>query len=325
MYLMSRELLLLRHGKSDWSSTADDFSRPLKDRGKRGAQRMGAHLHRQGLLPDYVLSSPAERALNTAEKAVKAMGLQANAVHTDDRVYAAGLITLQKVLADCPKTAKRVLLVGHNPGLEDLLIHLANKDIRIPADGKLMPTATLARLKLPDNWKKLKLGCGQLVSITRPDALPKQFPFPAPDGKEARQRPAYYYRQSSVIPYRLHEGEPQILIVSSSKNKHWVVPKGIHDPGLSAQASAAKEAWEEAGVEGRVHAKAIGRYQYEKWGATCTVEVYPMEVNKLLSESQWQEHHRGRKWVSAVQAAKLLGQDALRPMVLNLASRLLEK
>jgi phosphohistidine phosphatase len=322
---MSRELMLLRHGKSDWNSTANDFNRPLKDRGKRSAQRMGVYLHKNDLLPDYVISSPAERARNTAEKTIKSMGRRADQVHTDDRIYAAGLIALLKVLADCPKSAKRVLLVGHNPGMEDLLIHLAGKDMPMPDDGKLMPTATLAHLKLPDNWKKLKRGSAQLLSITRPATLPKKFPYPSPNGKQSRERPGYYYTQSAVIPYRVSDGEPEILIVSSSGKKHWVVPKGIHDPGLSAQESAAKEAWEEAGVEGKVHNKPIGCYQYEKWGATCTVEVYPMQISKMLPESQWEERHRGRKWVSAAQASKLLKQDALRAMVLSLASQLLEK
>ena len=66
---MTRELLILRHGKSDWEAGTDDFHRPLKDRGKRGAQRVGVWLLQQGLLPDHVVSSPAERAIVTAEKA----------------------------------------------------------------------------------------------------------------------------------------------------------------------------------------------------------------------------------------------------------------
>ncbi|HBJ28222.1 histidine phosphatase family protein, partial [Cobetia sp.] len=72
---MRRELLLMRHGKSDWSVAADDFHRPLKERGKRGAQRMGAWLAQEALVPDAILSSPALRARATAEKCVKSMGL----------------------------------------------------------------------------------------------------------------------------------------------------------------------------------------------------------------------------------------------------------
>jgi phosphohistidine phosphatase len=145
------------------------------------------------------------------------------------------------------------------------------------------------------------------------------------DDPERRDRPAYYYTQSSVIPYRLRDGKPEILIISSSKQKHWVVPKGIKDPGLSAQDSAAKEAWEEAGVEGRVVESAIGNYAYEKWGATCTVDVYPMEVTRMLPEKEWEERHRGREWVSPEQAQQRLRQDELKPMISALVTVLREQ
>lgn len=316
---MTRELLILRHGKSDWEAGAADFNRPLKDRGKRGAQRMGVWLLQQGLQPDRVVSSPAERALVTAEKACKAMGIGAKGIVRDRRVYDAGPGELLRVLADCPEQAQRVMLVGHNPGLEQLLVFLADETIPLPEDGKLLPTATLARLQMPEDWRDLQPGCARLVSITRPVGLPKKFPFPDADGKEFRDRPAYYYRQSSVIPYRRVDGRTEILVVSSSKKKHWVVPKGIHDPGLSAQDSAAKEAREEAGVEGRVADDPIGSYRYEKWGAECTVEVFPMEVTRVIPEQEWEERHRGRHWVSPEQAMQRLKQPQLKPMVRELA------
>jgi phosphohistidine phosphatase len=66
---MTRELLLLRHGKSDWSTGVDDYHRPLKDRGKRDAQRIGVWLAQQKMIPDLIVTSSAERALVTAQKA----------------------------------------------------------------------------------------------------------------------------------------------------------------------------------------------------------------------------------------------------------------
>ena len=95
---MSRELLILRHGKSDWDVDVDDYHRPLLERGKRGAQQMGVWLLQQNLLPDHVVSSPAERAIATAEKAVKAMGLGASVITRDERIYAAGLGSLMDVV-----------------------------------------------------------------------------------------------------------------------------------------------------------------------------------------------------------------------------------
>jgi len=319
---MTRELMILRHGKSDWDAGTDDFHRPLKDRGKRGAQRVGAWLRLQGLAPDYVISSPAERASVTAEKACKAMGMNAAAIQRERAVYEASTGELLQVLADAPDSAQRVMLVGHNPGLEELLVYLARESIAYPADGKLLPTATLARLAMPDSWQGLHAGSGALLSITRPAELPKKFPYPFPDGPERRDRPAYYYTQSSVIPYRLQDGRPEILIISSSQRKHWVVPKGIKDPGLTPQESAAKEAWEEAGVEGRVGYDALGSYRCEKWGASCTVEVFPMEVTRLIPEHEWEERHRGREWVTPEVAQKRLRQAELKPLLAALVSRL---
>jgi phosphohistidine phosphatase len=319
---MTRELLILRHGKSDWGAGTDDFHRPLKDRGKRAAQRVGTWLLQQGLLPDHVVSSPAERALVTAEKAVKAMGMNARAIQLEPAIYEGTTGELLQVLAGCPDSAQRVMLVGHNPGLEELLIYLVQESIAYPADGKLLPTATLARMAIPDGWQGLHAGSAELLSVTRPGELPKKFPFPFPDGPERRDRPAYYYTQSSVIPYRLQDGRPEILIISSSQRKHWVVPKGIKEPGLTPQESAAREAWEEAGIEGRVAEDALGSYRCEKWGAVCTVEVYPMEVERLVPEEEWEERHRGREWVAPELARRRLRQAELKPLITALVSRL---
>ncbi|MES9813831.1 MAG: histidine phosphatase family protein [Candidatus Thiodiazotropha sp.] len=319
---MTRELMLLRHGKSDWSQQLEDFKRPLKDRGKRGAQRMGVWLLQQQLQPDYVISSPAERAIVTAQKTVKAMGGDADAIVQDRRIYAANVGELLRVLSDVPPDSKRVMLVGHNPGLEMLTEYLHGERIPLPSDGKLIPTATLAHIEMPDDWIDLKAGDGELLSIVRPSSLDKKFPFPDEHGTEMRDRPAYYYKQSSVIPYRIEGGEVEILVVMSSKRKHWVLPKGISEPALSQQDSAAKEALEEAGVEGEVAEEPIGAYSYEKWGAECTVSVYPMQVTRELSEDEWEEHHRGREWLAPKQAMKRVKQAELKPMIQALFKQL---
>jgi phosphohistidine phosphatase len=141
------------------------------------------------------------------------------------------------------------------------------------------------------------------------------------EGREKRDRPAYYYNQSSVIPYRMNDGKVEVLIVRSSKNKHWVVPKGIHEPGLTATESAAREAKEEAGVEGKVHKKRIGRYRYIKWGATCIVDVHAMKVEYEIPEIEWEESHRTRQWVIASKAAEMVRQEELRPMIISLSQQ----
>lgn len=168
---MSRELWLLRHGKSDRNTGIDDFDRTLNKRGKRAAQRIGNGLHQQRLIPDWMVSSPAKRALATAKIVNEALAAEGLSIARDKRLYQEGFERLKNVLAECPAEAKRVLLVGHNPDLEDLLINLVGA-ANLPDVDKLLPTAGLVRLVMPDDWSRLDPGCARLLSITCPKSLP---------------------------------------------------------------------------------------------------------------------------------------------------------
>lgn len=168
---MSRTLILLRHGKSDWSTDADDFDRPLKKRGKNASIQVGEWLSANKRAPDFVVSSPAKRAMQTAEIACEAMGTKKKDIYSRKHIYLATPEELLYVLEDCPEQAQRVMLVGHNPGLEELLYYLANGSLTIPEDGKLMPTATLAILDMPDTWKHLQSGSAKLELLIRPREL----------------------------------------------------------------------------------------------------------------------------------------------------------
>lgn len=168
---MSRELLILRHAKSDWTLGENDFDRSLNKRGKNAAKRIGRWLDDEVIKPDYIISSPAKRALKTAQKVCTAFDYDFEEVYFDPRIYEADALILLAVLADCPNQAQRVLLIGHNPGLEDLIMYLAWR-VPIAEDGKLLATATLARLIMPEDWLQLELHCAKLISITRAAALP---------------------------------------------------------------------------------------------------------------------------------------------------------
>ena len=316
---MKRELLLLRHGKASKNIVTDDFSRELKDKGKRHAQRIGIWLAQNDLLPDQVLSSPAERARVTAEKCCKAMNMNAADIIYDAQIYQAGIEQLLEAIASSPDDHGRILLVGHNPGLEQLVRFLTAS----PPDEASMSTTSLAHLMVDTTWDQLGEGTAQLFSMTHSTDLPKGFPFPAVHSDERRDRPAYYYTQSSVIPYRTNSGKIEILLARSSKGKHWVVPKGIAEPGLSLQESAAEEAREEAGAIGEIDQQALGSYDCTKWGATCNVTVYSMRVDHLLPKDQWEESHRGRRWVALTDALTRVKESALQPMILDLEKRLL--
>ena len=167
---MSKELCLLRHGKSDRDLAVDDFDRPLKKRGKTAVQRMGEWMQQQHILPDYLVSSPAKRAISTANIAHKALAVEGLDIMQDKRMYQSGLEAIKSVLAECPNNAARVLLVGHNPDLEDLLIYLVGAS-RLPETNKLLPTSSLVRLKMPEDWSTLEPGCAQLLSITYAKSL----------------------------------------------------------------------------------------------------------------------------------------------------------
>ncbi|MEJ2552597.1 MAG: histidine phosphatase family protein [Gammaproteobacteria bacterium] len=167
-----RALLLLRHAKSDWESGADDdFARPLAKRGRKAAERMGAWMRRHELVPGYIVSSSAARARETVQILCGALRLDATPVVYDDRLYLADRDELLGVLRDCPRDAESVMLVGHNPGLEELLMYLCGSDVPVAANGKLLPTAALARITLPDNWRSLKRESGRIIAVTRPKEL----------------------------------------------------------------------------------------------------------------------------------------------------------
>ena len=138
---MKRKLLLvLRHGKSDWTTGLEDFHRPLVGRGRKGARKMGAWIRHLDLIPDAVLSSPAARARATTEAACKTLGIPLDNVIWDERLYEAPGTQVLSVLAEAPKKAKRLLLVGHNPGLEEL-IHLLVGE----TPGRAAPTCSPSR------------------------------------------------------------------------------------------------------------------------------------------------------------------------------------
>ena len=165
---MSRTLILLRHGKSDWSTGEDDFDRPLKKRGKNASKLVGKWLTTNQRTPDFVITSPAKRALQTAEISCDAMDINKDNIYKRKHIYLATPEELLYVLEDCPREAKRVMLVGHNPGLEELLYYLVNGRITIPEDGKILPTATLAILDMPDSWGNLENGSADLEFLIRP-------------------------------------------------------------------------------------------------------------------------------------------------------------
>lgn len=162
---MTRELWLLRHGKSLQTLEMDDFDRPLKKRGELAALRIGQWLKQEQLIPDYMVSSPANRAISTATGVYKAMLLSEPNIVNDKRLYMQGINPIKTLLAEIPAQSSRVLLVGHNPDFEELIGFLIGSQ-NLPLVDKLLPTAAMARLTMPDDWSQLSTECARLLSIT---------------------------------------------------------------------------------------------------------------------------------------------------------------
>ena len=160
-----KTLLLLRHAKSSWKDTGlDDFDRPLNGRGQKAAPQMGKFLRKQKVQPELVLSSPAERARQTTALVMEAARLAAP-LRYDERIYEASARQLLEVVSQIEEDAQVVLLVGHNPGLEQLLELLTGAR-------EAMPTAALAQISLDvDKWSKVREQSGRLERLVKPKEL----------------------------------------------------------------------------------------------------------------------------------------------------------
>ena len=133
--------------------------------------------------------------------------------------------------------------------------------------------------------------------------------------------PDWIYRQSAVLPYRRRDGDPEVLLITSRGGRRWVLPKGIVEPGMTAPASAAKEAREEAGIEGAVSDRSLGRFRQKKWGGTCRIEVFPMRVTAELDD--WPEAAiRRREWLPLSAAVERIEDGKLRRILQGLPARL---
>ncbi len=154
-------LSLVRHAKAERpEGYPNDFARPLTARGHKDALRLGALLREFEPKADCILSSPAARAAQTADHLAAALGLE-QAVTWESAVYLAEPDTLLELLRRAPEDAEHVVLIGHNPGLEELAAGLCSG----AADNSVLTliTATLAYFELDiARWNQLRWGAGQL-------------------------------------------------------------------------------------------------------------------------------------------------------------------
>ena len=162
-----KTLLIMRHAKSSNKDTdITDHERPLNKRGKLAAPRIGRLLKEEGLKPDFILSSSAKRARMTADAVADQCGYEGE-IRVSTDLYDTGPGAFFRVFQSLPEEAQRVLVIGHNPGLEELLEALTKQV-------KNLPTASIVQVDLPiQSWREISEDTqGELIYIWKPRELP---------------------------------------------------------------------------------------------------------------------------------------------------------
>ena len=169
-----KTLILLRHAKSACGdSDARDFDRPLSPKGRVAARTIGRELRARGVGFDAVMASPALRVVETVADVGEGYGSRIRPVY-DERLYLASAAVLLEVIRGIDDRADRLLLIGHNPGLERLAMLLTRDGgnaLRREVEAKY-PTATVAEIRLPvERWSDVEPASGCLESFIRPRDL----------------------------------------------------------------------------------------------------------------------------------------------------------
>jgi phosphohistidine phosphatase len=160
-----KTLLLMRHAKSSWDNAeTSDFERPLNEIGLKTAPFMGSIIYQNGLQPELIISSPAKRAKQTAVL-IKAVAEISAKIEYRDELYGARPTAFLEVTSGIVNKYDSVLLIGHNPELENFI----NK---LTGENQSMRTASIAVIKLNvGKWSEISVGCGKLELVLRPADL----------------------------------------------------------------------------------------------------------------------------------------------------------
>ncbi len=168
-----RRLLILRHAKSDWPSGLTDLQRPLAPRGRIAAPLMGKYLRAEMLIPDLAIVSAALRTVETWDLAAPELGEDVPRL-IENRIYEAPYETLLDVIRAVPDNVRTVLLVGHNPGSEELAEAMTGFGDRFAAQRmqRKYPTCGLAVLDFDvESWADLSERSGRLDRFVTPASL----------------------------------------------------------------------------------------------------------------------------------------------------------
>ncbi|MDX5338000.1 MAG: histidine phosphatase family protein [Cyclobacteriaceae bacterium] len=132
-----KKIILVRHGKSSWDSPfLSDHDRPLAERGLRDAPRMAKRLRKKGLIPEVILTSTAKRALHTAQLTQEELDISPKCIHPIPELYHSSPNTILKFLRMQNDNHQLIFVVGHNPGMNDLIGDLGGNLDNLPTSGQ---------------------------------------------------------------------------------------------------------------------------------------------------------------------------------------------
>jgi len=162
-----KTIYLLRHAKSDWKDEGImDIDRPLNKRGLLNAPMMGIYYRKLNIKPQFIISSPAKRALTTAHIIAKELDYTEKNIKIEMDLYGANTVELMEIIAGLENTHDKVMLVGHNPAFTLAIAYLTEKNI------ENLPTCGLAQINLKiKNWSDIKENCGILSKLEFPKKL----------------------------------------------------------------------------------------------------------------------------------------------------------
>lgn len=161
---MAKNLFVIRHAKSDWNFDVSDFDRPLNTRGFADAPKMAERLNAYPIKPELLVSSPAKRALTTAQLFANRLEMPVSTIQTDIRIYEALPTTLLEIVGELDNTYQSIALFGHNPGLTLLVNYLTDEQIYN------LPTCGLVHIRFDciEDWASISGGLGSQVWFTYP-------------------------------------------------------------------------------------------------------------------------------------------------------------